>query len=85
MGGRALDILVHNSIFCVPKVLIVMPAHTNSFMFANGVESDFMALCVHESASLTRNYGTCILPSQLDAWLGPTSELLTPTGLLAHL
>jgi hypothetical protein len=34
MGGRALDILEHNSIFCVPKVLIEMLAHTNSIMFA---------------------------------------------------
>ncbi len=37
MGGRALDILVHNSslqFFCVPKVSIEMPAHTNSFIFA---------------------------------------------------
>ncbi len=37
MGGRALDILVHNSslhVFCVPKVLIEKPAHTNSFIFA---------------------------------------------------
>ncbi len=36
-----------------------------------------------EPASLTRNYGTRVLPSQLDAWLGPTSESLAPTGGLA--
>ncbi len=32
-----MDILVHNSslqFFCVPKVLIEMPAHTNSFILA---------------------------------------------------
>jgi hypothetical protein len=37
-------------------------------------------LCVHKPTSLTRNYGTSILPSQLDAWLWPTSELLAPAG-----
>ncbi len=44
----------------------------------------FYGLWVHEPASLTRNYGTRILPSQLVAWLGPTSESLTPTGLLGR-
>ncbi len=34
---------------------------------------------MHEPASLTRNYGTRVLPSQLDAWLGPTSESLAPS------
>ncbi len=42
----------------------------------------FYGLCVHEPTSLSRNYGACVLPSQLDAWLagGPTSESLAPTG-----
>ncbi len=49
MGGRTFDILLHNSalqLLLVPKVLIEMAAHTNSFIvLCNGVESDFIA-CV---------------------------------------
>ncbi len=52
MEGRTLDMIVHNStlqLFLVPKVLIEMPAHTNSFIvLCNGVEWDFMA-CVYTS------------------------------------
>jgi hypothetical protein len=35
LGGKTLDILLHNSTLqkqCVPKVLIKVPAHTNSFI-----------------------------------------------------
>ena len=61
MGGRTFDILLHNptlQFFFVPKVLIQVQAHTNSFiMVCNG---DIMA---PESLpySLTRNYRTCRL------------------------
>ena len=57
MGGRTLDILLHtlnSSIFFVPKVLIEMPAYTNSFIVI--------------PARLLPASLTCIRPSQLDAW-----------------
>jgi hypothetical protein len=31
-------------------------------------------LCMHKPTSLTRNYRTSILPSQLDAWLWPLAQ-----------
>ncbi len=61
MGGRTLDIFLHDptlQLFFVPKVLIQIPDHTNSFIVVcNG---DFMA---PESLpySLTWNYRTCRL------------------------
>jgi hypothetical protein len=56
-----------------------MQAHTKSFIFAMMLNKILWLV----PASLTRNYGTSILPSQLNAWLGTTSELLTLTGCLA--
>ena len=79
-----MDILVHYStlqFFCVPKVLIEMPAHTNSFIFVMALRRQIGFY--DEPTSLTRNYGTRVLPSQLDASLGPTPESLAPTGGLA--
>ena len=59
MGGKTLDILLHDStlqFFFVPKVLIEMPAHTYSFIV-------IPARLVHARARLI-----CIRPLQLDAW-----------------
>ncbi len=66
----------------MPKVSIEVQAHTNSFIFAM-VSNQILWLVHARARQLTRNYGTRVLPSQLDAWLRPTSESLAPTGGLA--
>ena len=64
MRGSTLDILLHDFQFFFAKVLIEMPAHTNSFIvLCDGVKSDFMA-CARQSDS------ELVLLSQLDA--GPS-------------
>jgi hypothetical protein len=77
-----LDILVHNSNlqFFLYQRFLLRCRPTQIVLSLEWRRIGFYGLCVHEPASLTRNYGTRILPSQLDAWLWPTSESLALTG-----
>ncbi len=77
MGGRTLDFRLHYStlqFFFVPKVLIEITAHKNSFIvLCNGVKSDLMACaCTSPSSCPTVWLGTTELAyfrlcSQLDS------------------
>ncbi len=70
MGDRSLkDTSCTIQFFFVPKVLIHPGGPLKWFYCALQLcRIWFYGLCVHEPASLTWNYGTHELPSQLDAW-----------------
>ena len=80
MRGSTLDILLHDFQlfnFFFAKVLIEMPAHTNSFIvLCDGVKSDFMA-CARQSdlelVNLTpgRVVGPAALPVRPSGGPGP--------------
>ena len=73
MRGSTLDILMHDFQFFFAKVLIEMPAHTNSFIvLCDGVKSDFMA-CARQSDLELVN----LTPGRV---VGPAALPVLPSG-----